>query len=140
MSEASTATVARQVAREGKRWGLVPEVQGDTVKVCDLVYEAEVRGGFCDVRKVPRKLCTVDEEAPFSSALNNRVQNGETNLAARYQRADELRRQAVAKKTEEIEHQIHSEWKTRNRITVIGGRIFIPEGLAERRAYRQRVR
>jgi hypothetical protein len=140
MNDASTASIERSAAREGKRWKLVTEVQGDSVKVCDLVYEAEVRGGFCDVRKVPRKLCTVDEDAPFSAALNNRVQNGETNMAARYQRSDELRRQAVEKKSAEIEHQIRSEWKTRNRITVIGGRIFIPEGLAERQAYRQRVR
>ena len=138
MGALSTTSIARQVTREGRRWGLVPEVVGDAVKVCDMQHEAEAHHGLGEVTKKPRRLCTVDEEHPFSGVLHNRVSNGETNMARRYQLADELEAKARQKAADELDDEIRREWATRRRVTIGPRGLYIPAGLAERHAFRRR--
>lgn len=136
---ASPKTIARQVARQGKRWGIVPVIndQGD-VKACQKVRHLEVRGGLGATRIDTMPICTVDEDAPFSSALNCRVRDGETDLAARYKLHDRLERARLERQSKALEDEIRSVWATRNRITMLPGGIVLPSGLAAREEFRRR--
>lgn len=135
----SARSIKRQVDREGARWGLEGQIAADgTVKVCDRVHVAETRFGMGEVTKRPRILCTVNEDAPFSAALNNRIDNGETDIARRFRLHDEIEQQAMQKKIDETDAEIREQWKGRKRITFGPQGLFIPAGLAEREAYRRR--
>jgi hypothetical protein len=134
-SPISVATLERQISREGKRWGVVPEYDPDDgrVRVVELVHRAEAHHGLGEVERGPyRRICTVDDENPFSAALANRVQNGETDLAQRFKR---LRAQEEAEqraKEEEQRAETLSLWRARRRIIALPTGI-VPAGLAVRR-------
>ncbi len=75
---ASLAAIFRQVAREGARWGLVPVLHADCVKVCEMVWELPPRpkGTAVIPRQVPRVVCSLDETSGldgFSSVLLHRL-------------------------------------------------------------------
>ena len=134
-SPLSQASLVRQVAREGARWRLAPEVDpiDGRVRVCEIVAVAESREGICEVtRKPARRICTVTDESPFSECLRNRIDNGETDLARRYRLVDELEERANLKRQAEAEAETLRIWSSRKRITALPGRI-IPAGLANRR-------
>jgi hypothetical protein len=137
-SPLSAASLRRQIAREGKRWGLVPETGEDGhTRVVEVTHEAEARFGIGEVVRRPnRRICTVNDEAPFSEALRNRVDNGETDLSRRYKLLEELEGRAHLKRQAEAEAETLSIWKSRKRITSLGGGRIIPAGLANRRAPR----
>lgn|GEM_PF-2918304 len=134
-SPLSAASLERQIAREGARWGLVPEtdhIDGKT-RVVEVTPEAEARFGVGVVTwGANRRICTVDDEAPFSEALRNRIANGETDLARQYKLLDE--QEARAQRAIEAEQTAETLriWKGRRRITALPGRI-IPAGIANRR-------
>lgn len=135
-SPLSAATLRRQIAREGARWGLAPETdpKDGRTRVCEIVNVVEERFGFgCCARRPDRRICTVDDEAPFSEALRNRIGNGETDLARRYRMLDEQRRREQEAIEEEKRRETLAIWKSRNRITVLPTGI-IPAGLANRRS------
>lgn len=125
-SGVSTATIARSVDREGKRWGLHARVVRGQVKVCDSIPVADERGGMVDVgRKQSRILCTVDEDAPFSEALACRVRNGETNMAARYEEHNALVEKEEAEMAAEASAPAREAWKNRKRVRFVHG-LYIP--------------
>lgn len=133
-SSASIASIRRSVDREGKRWGLVSDEVRGRVKACRVDYRAEVRGGLGEVvRDSKMPLCTVDEESPFSSALHNRVTNGETDLARRYQMMDDLVAREQQRQADDLDADIRAEWKARKRIT-IGEGLYVPAHYAARAA------
>jgi hypothetical protein len=103
------------------------------VRVCEIVAVAESREGICEVtRKPARRICTVNDETPFSECLRNRIDNGETDLARRYKLLDEQEARAKARLEAEQHAETLSIWKTRRRITSLSTGI-IPAGLANRR-------
>lgn len=135
-SPLSQASLVRQIAREGERWRLAPEVdeKDGRVRVVEIVAVAEAHHGIgCVERRPARRICTVNDEAPFSEALRNRIDNGETDLARRYRLLDEIEARERAKQEEEQRAETLSIWKTRRRIQAGHGGI-IPAGLANRRA------
>lgn len=131
----SQASLERQIAREGKRWGLVPETGRDgKTRVCEVVPHAESRFGVGEVVwRGDRRICTVNDEAPFHEALRNRIGNGETDLARRYK----LLEDQEAKEQADLEAAQFAEtlalYRSRNRITMLPNGTVIPAGLANRR-------
>lgn len=137
-SPLSQASLVRQIAREGERWRLAPEVdpKDGRVRVCEIIPVAEERGGICEITRRPdRRICTVNDEAPFSEALRNRIDNGETDLARRYKLLDEMEARERAKQEEEQRLETLSIWRSRKRITALPTGI-IPAGLTNRRRAR----
>jgi hypothetical protein len=135
-SPLSAASLERQINREGKRWGLVAETdpRDGCTRVVELTHEAEARFGIGEVVRRPnRRICTVNDEAPFSEALRNRIDNGETDLARRYKLLDEREERDNAKRLAEAEAETLRIWKSRKRITALPTGI-IPAGLANRRS------
>ncbi len=135
-SPLSQASLVRQVAREGARWRLAPEVdeKDGRVRVCEIVPVAEARFGVGEVvRRPDRRLCTVTDETPFSEVFRNRIDNGETDLARRYKALDTLERAEQARIDEENRLETLRIWGSRRRITVLPTGI-IPAGLTNRRA------
>lgn len=172
-------SLERQIAREGKRWGLVPDVGDDekrflteallesdtgtktitfpdgstvcvevddlevtealdrlkdspSVGVARVDYQAEVHHGLGEiVRNQCMRLCTVDDEHPFSAALGNRVMNGELDLSARYRESRRFQKLAQQRIADERRREARQLWRGRNTITVLPSGI-IPAGLAER--------
>ena len=134
-SPLSQASLVRQVAREGERWRLAPEVdpRDGRVRVCEVVPVAEAKFGVGEVvRKADRRLCTVTDEVPFSEVLRNRIEDGETDLARRYKAAEEMERREQARMDAEKEAETLRIWRSRRRITALPTGI-VPAGLANRR-------
>ena len=134
----SVASLVRQINREGKRWGLSAEVDAKDgrVRVVETTHEAEVRCGVGEVVRRPnRRICTVNEDAPFSEALRNRITNGEVDLARRYKLAEEQERKEHDAMMLEKELETLLLWKSRKRIVALPTGI-IPAGLANRRTRR----
>ena len=135
-SPLSAASLERQIAREGERWRLVPETdpRDGKTRVCEIVPVAEARFGVGEVvRRPDRRICTVNDEAPFSEALRNRITNGETDLARRYKLLDDIERAEKARLEEEQRLETLRIWGSRKRITSLGSLGIIPAGLANRR-------
>lgn len=115
---ASLATIFRQVAREGARWGLVPVMRNGKVAVCEMVYELPQRRNDCPVipRKTPRVVCSLDETSgldAFAAILAHRlrrehhdfmklVRKRRERLAAEAQREADLRRKDLRAKLETL--------------------------------------
>lgn len=134
-SPLSAASLERQINREGVRWGLVAQTdpKDGRTRVVELVPEVEERFGIGEVvRRASRRICTVDDEAPFAEALRNRIDNGETDLARRARLHDELEEQEHRKRQAEAEAETLRIWKGRKRITVLPTGI-VPAGLVNRR-------
>lgn len=134
-SPLSQASLVRQVAREGARWGLSPEVdeRDGRVRVVETVPVAEARFGVGEVvRRPDRRICTVNDETPFSEVLRNRIDNGETDLARRYKAAEEMERRDRLRLEEEQHRETLNLWRSRRRITALPTGI-VPAGLANRR-------
>lgn len=134
-SALSVASLERQIAREGARWGLVPEYdpKDGHVRVCESVPHAEARHGVGEVvRRPSRRICSVNDEAPFHEALRNRIDNGETDLARRYKLLDRLEAEAQRKREEEARAETLRIWKSRKNIIALPTGI-VPAGLANRR-------
>lgn len=131
-SSTSAQTTAESVSLEGKSWGMVARVVGDTVKVCDTLVAAVVVGGCMVLDEYERQLCTVDEDHPFSGALSCRVDNGETDLARRFKLSDRLEKEANEKRAAEFDDETRAQWKSRKRI-ISGPSGIIPAGLSNRR-------
>lgn len=137
-SPLSSASLARQVNREGPRWGLsaIVDDKDGRVGVAETVPEAEARFGVGEVvRRPSRRICTVNDEAPFHEALRNRIDNGETDLARRCRLLDEEEARAQRKREEEQHAETLALWKSRRRIVALPTGI-IPAGLANRRTHR----
>ncbi len=134
-SPLSVASLERQIAREGKRWGLVPEYdpRDGHVRVVEVVPYAEAHAGVGEVTHQPtRRICSVSDEAPFGEALRNRIDNGEVDLARRYKELDRIEAEANRRREEEARAETLAVWKSRKRITALPTGI-IPAGLANRR-------
>jgi hypothetical protein len=134
----SAASLERQIAREGERWGLVPETdpKDGRTRVVEVTPQAETRHGVTEVvRRANRRICTVNEDAPFSEALRNRIDNGEVDLARRMKLADELEAKAKREREEAEHHEALAFWRTRRRITALPTGI-VPAGLTNRRTRR----
>lgn len=132
-SPLSPVECARQVNREGRRFGLSARRLPDgTVKVCDKQAVTECRSGFMQVVKMPRELCTVDDEHPFASALQNRIKNGELDLASRYKAADAKKKAVEQAYVEAYDDHTRQMWRERRRMSMVGGS-FVSAGLANRR-------
>ncbi len=134
----SPASIARQVRREGKRWGLTAViVRGrdnvSRVKVCRSDRRCESRSGLAEVRRTQTPIATVDEDHPFSEVLVNRTTNGEVDMARRAREADKIEEAAMQKRADEYDDETRAIWKTRNRITLLPNGTVIPAGLANRR-------
>lgn len=133
-SPISPATLRRQILREGKRWGLVPEYDANTgtTRVVETVRVAASHDGVGTVEKVAnRRICTVDDEHPFSAALANRVRNGEVDLAARYRMLDVLEAKANRTIEQARDAEIKARWLGRKKIIALPTGI-VPAGLKER--------
>lgn len=137
MQSLSPASLERQIAREGDRWGLAPVRMPDgRTCVAEVVPVCEARCGVAEVvRRPDRIIATVNDEAPFSETLRNRVSNGETDLARRYKLLDELEARTRAEQEAEQARETARIWGSRKRITALPSGI-IPAGLAERRRRR----
>lgn len=133
----SPRSLERQIAREGERWGLVPETdpRDGKTRVCEVRPQAEARYGVGEVVRrgdMSTRICTVNDDAPFSEALRNRVANGERDLARRYRLLDDEERRARLVQEEEQRKETARIWGSRNRITVLPTGV-VPAGLANRR-------
>lgn len=120
----SRASLVRQIEREGKRWGLVPHDDPDMpIGVADMLHAAEVRAGLGEVTKAPRRLRTVDDEHPFSAVLQNRVHNGETDLARPYKERRRLEKMEHEARMRELYDEARAMWADRRRIVAGAGGI-----------------
>lgn len=99
---ASLAAIKRQVDREGARWGLVGVIRDGCVKVCELVSEVSARpaGGTTIPHKVPRVVCSLDENSPldaFAGVLLHRLKREHHDFMRLVRnRNDRLRREEQA--------------------------------------------
>lgn len=129
----SPTTLCEQVAREGEPWGLVPfydEARGK-VFVCELVHGGESRGGIYEDTEGPyRIIASVDDEHPFSAVLANRLQHGETDLAARAREFDRLQALEEKRFEDERDAELRRRWRMRNQL------VSLPSGIVNRQVRR----
>lgn len=76
---ASLATIFRQVARQGARWGLFPILRDGRVAVAEMVSERPRHrsGQMVKPHRAPRVICSLDEDSAldaFSMILKFRAQ------------------------------------------------------------------
>lgn len=103
-----------------------------SVGVARVDYYAEVHHGLGEIVRNQRiRLCTIDDEHPFSGALANRVMNGEHDLTARAREGRRLEKVAQQNIAAERRKEAKRLWRGRNTITVLPSGI-VPAGLAER--------
>lgn len=84
---ASLATIFRQVAREGRKWGLTPIIRDGKVKVCEMVATITQRSADSPVVvvKVPRVVCSLDGDSPldaFAAVLRSRARRHQHDVMA----------------------------------------------------------
>lgn len=109
-----------------------------TIGVACRTYEAEVHYGLGEIAKRGMlRLCSVDDEHPFSAALHCRIKNGETDMAAPYKEARRQRKIADARAAEEKNAEARAIWRTRKQIIALPGLDILPAGLRERARRRQ---
>lgn len=102
------------------------------VGVARVDHEAFVQHGVGEIRRGQRiRLCSVDDEHPFSASLANRVNNGEIDLAARARAGRQQRKKEQAEAREEKRREARALWRTRLSIKVLPTGI-VPAGLRER--------
>ena len=129
----SPATLVEQITREGEPWGLVPyyDVARGKVFVCEVVHDGDSHGGVYESTEGPHRIiASVDDEHPFSAVLANRLQSGETDLAARAREFDRLQKIEDERASEAHEREIKRRWRVRDQI------ISLPTGIVNRQTRR----
>lgn len=103
MRTTSKAELRRQIAREGKRWGVVPVANDHGVCVAQkvLTFRGSHRGlGGTSRRAWP--ICTIDYQNGFYGFLRTRRRRDEFDLSRRMLERHEARKRAREKYLEEM--------------------------------------
>jgi hypothetical protein len=129
----SNASLVRQIAREGKRWRLIPDVTEDgRVGVARVDHRAEAHFGLGEVvEDSPYRLCSVSDDWPFSAVLWNRVNNGEVDLARAYKLARKRAQEAERAVFDARREEARRLWRSRRKIVALPTGI-VPAGLTNR--------
>jgi hypothetical protein len=124
MLQPSKAELARQIDREGKRWGLKHMISsyGD-VLVAELVPVAIPLGnGVTVVEKCIRDVCAMSTSYPFSSVLRNRIGADKRKVATALEIAHENELKQQKSRQADIDYAIGSDLREIRKGTIrIGG-------------------
>lgn len=106
MRTISNASLRRQIAREGKRWGLVPTTEDGKVMAAqkETVW-VQTAPGVLGTRRELRAVCSIDMHHPFANVLRMRWRRWQHNKA-RIIREANARREADARRP--LEDKRHS--------------------------------
>lgn len=117
----SPYSLVDQINDEGAAFGLCADFDEEMgrVFVCETEPQTEVCFGFGDCsRAAPgRRLCSVDDEHPFSAVHGNRIFAGEDNPLERYHRFDAM----MAKKRQEKSDGTREEFISVQSLKLRGG-------------------
>ena len=122
---ASLATIFKQVAREGARWGLFPLMRDGKVKVCERVAELPLRENAPKiVEYAPRVVASLDENSgldALSAILLHRISRFRHDFAAQMIRAQSQRQAAEQQVVDDRRKQFRAFLKrSNNRIVSVG--------------------
>lgn len=109
----SDAELKRQIARNGKRWGLVPmkSVFGDILVAEEIPCVVPLASGLLIMEKVQRDITSVSMDYPFSSLLRNRKGKAERTASLRSEITQEIENKAAEARLAEIYKELHGDLK-----------------------------
>lgn len=122
MRKVSDAELTRQIAREGKRWGLhaMKSVFGD-VLVGEHIPTLLPLSGFVVLEHVSRDITSINTNYPWRHLLRGRKQKGERSLAHRRELANMRVQLDHEAKLRDMQHELAADIRAADR-----GRIIIP--------------
>lgn len=123
---ASLQTIARQIEREGRAWGLFPEIRTNRVCVCELVYEMPRARDGCPVIpfKSSRVVASLDENSgmdAFACILRFRIQRHEHDFGKKMMAARAAEKAKAQAEIDDKRAQFRN-WlrRSNNRIMTVG--------------------
>lgn len=107
----NNAALKRQIAREGKRWGLIPMVSifGDVLVAEDIPCSIPIADGVTVTTRIRRDITSISSSYPWHCLLRNRKYKGERTAALRTEIVEAARQKAIRNSLDDIYHELSND-------------------------------